>query len=330
MDTIIKAGSEQNWKKNDMVIACNFNMNCNFKCSYCINKSFRKNYSEQLSKEALHNLFSNLPKLNKDFYTFTMAGGEPSLYKYFPEMLNYLKTFFSSNSFKFSIVTNGSLLHKIEEYFKNYQDFNFHINISIHLEQMNIDDYLKIFSSFNYPERSHIRIMLEPGHLNQLTKLTEKAKSFGYKSFLVLPILINQKLSPNYTEEEIDCLKNSSAHSDILLFNEYLNNNQTIKKEFIKRDVTFNPELVNYSGLQCLAGHNSLKILPNGTIHPCHRHKGDPNFNLNTHSLLEYIYIYQPVTCPSTYCGCPGFAALPKWNPEHAEAPGYFLNKPQS
>ena len=43
MDTIIKAGSESKWKQNSMLIACNFNMNCNFKCSYCFNQNTRKN-----------------------------------------------------------------------------------------------------------------------------------------------------------------------------------------------------------------------------------------------------------------------------------------------
>ena len=95
MDTIIKAGSESKWKRNSMLIACNFNMNCNFKCSYCFNQNTRKNFNEQLSPKALHNLFSNLPLLKKDFYSFAIAGGEPSLYEYFPDMLKYINEFFS-------------------------------------------------------------------------------------------------------------------------------------------------------------------------------------------------------------------------------------------
>ncbi len=50
MNTLIKAGSEQNWQYNNMYLACNFNMNCNLKCSYCINQTVRKNYTEQLSQ----------------------------------------------------------------------------------------------------------------------------------------------------------------------------------------------------------------------------------------------------------------------------------------
>lgn len=92
MNTIIKAGSERKWEKNIMLITCNFNMNCNFHCSYCINQKTRKKYTEQLSKEALYNLFSNLPKLNKNFYEFALAGGEPTLYEYLPDFLSYADT----------------------------------------------------------------------------------------------------------------------------------------------------------------------------------------------------------------------------------------------
>ena len=42
MNTIIKAGSDQNWKKNNMVIACNFNMNCNFNALTVLIKTLAK------------------------------------------------------------------------------------------------------------------------------------------------------------------------------------------------------------------------------------------------------------------------------------------------
>ena len=330
MNTLIKAGSEQNWQYNNMYLACNFNMNCNLKCSYCINQTVRKNYTEQLSQKALYNLFSNLPLLKKDFYTFGIAGGEPSLYTYFPEMLKYLKDFFSPDTFQLGIATNGSLLHKLEEYFQNYQNFNYCINISLHLEQIQADTYLKKLSEFKYPHKSIITLMLEPGTLEQVKHIKQKAERFGYEKFKIMPISINLKLHPDYTEEEIEYLKTVSYGSETNLFNEYLDDDQIIKKEFTKTEYNLDHQLINYSGLQCLAGCNSLKILPDGTIHPCHWHRGDPNFNLNTRSLLDYTYIYQPIICKSSYCGCHSFTALPKWNPEYAEAPYYFFNKTQS
>ncbi len=324
MNTKIKAGSDQKWEKNNMFVTCNFNMNCNFDCSYCINKSFRKNYSEQLSKEALHNLFSNLPKLNKDFYTFTMAGGEPSLYKYFPEMLQYLSQYFSPNNYRFTCATNGSLLHKFDEYLKNHQNLNFNISISMHLEQMDAETYLKKFSRFSYPNMCRIKIMLEPNTLKKVNHIIEQAKSFGYTDFVVQPVTINGKITPDYTEEEKNFFNNNPYAADVHLFNEYKDNEQTIRKDFTKDEFVLNPELVNYAGLQCLAGHNSIRVLADGTITPCFKVKHDSDFNLNTHSLLEYIYIYQQITCTSTYCGCHGFTAIPKWNPEYAEGPSYL------
>ena len=324
MNTIIKAGSDQNWKKNNMVIACNFNMNCNFKCSYCFNQNTRKNFNEQLSPKALHNLFSNLPLLKKDFYSFAIAGGEPSLYEYFPDMLKYINEFFSPENYTVFMATNGSLLHRLEDYLKEYPELNVHLAISMHLEQMDAETYLKKFSQFKFPNMCRIKLMLKPGTLAQANDIIEKAKSFGYADFIIQPIIINSNVHPDYTDEEKLFFSHYPYPSNTALFNEYLNNGQTVKKDFTKEEFVLNPELVNYSGLQCLAGHSSMRVFADGSIAPCHFHKRAPDFNLNMHSLLEYIYIYQPITCTSTYCGCHGFTAIPKWNPEYAEGPSYL------
>lgn len=327
MSPIIKAGCDKKWKENIMLINCNFNMNCNFKCSYCINQAFRKKFTEQLSPKALYNLFSNLPKLNKELYSIAITGGEPSLYQYFPEMLQYLNEFFPKNNFTFTCMTNGSLLHKLEEYFRNYQKSNFLIIISMHLEQMNAETYLQKFSQFKYPQMCRIKIMLEPKTLDKTNDIIEKAKKFGYTDFVIQPLTINGKVHPKYTEEEKNFLKNNSHPVKIQLFNEYKEEEQIIRRDFTKEEFVLNPELVDYSGMQCLAGFSSLVVLADGRINPCFRVKGSQDFNLNTHSLLEYENLYKPVQCPVNQCGCQGFTALPKWNPQFLEAPSYFKEK---
>ena len=326
MNTLIKAGSEQNWQYNNMYLACNFNMNCNLKCSYCINQNTRKEFNEELSPTALYNLFSSLPLLKKDFYSFSIAGGEPSLYQHFPDVLKYMKEFFPPNKIKATWLTNGSLLHKLEEYFKDYRAYDFNLTITLHLEQMNAETYLKKLSEFKYPDMCTIKIMLEPGTLKQIDSIIEKTKNFGYKKFNVMPITINQKLYPNYTTEEIQFLETSSFNYQ-RLFNEYLRKNKTIKKEFTQDEFNINPELINYKGLKCLAGYNSMRILPDGTITSCLETQRIPNFNLDNDTLLDYAYT--PITCPSTWCNCIVYTRLPKWNPQHTECPTYFKNNSQ-
>lgn len=325
MNTIIKAGSERKWEKNIMLINCNFNMNCNFKCSYCINQTYRKKFTEQLSKEALYNLFSNLPKLNKEFYSFGIAGGEPTLYQYFPEMLQYFNEFISTKG-SIWCATNGSLLNNIEKYLENYQNLKFNLAISMHLEQMDAETYLKKFSAFKYPQICRIKIMLEPKTLDKINTIIEKAKSFGYIDYVIQPLTINGKIHPDYTEEEKNFFNTNPYAADVHLFNELKQDEQIIKKDFTKDEFVLHPELVDYSGLHCLAGFSSIRVLADGTITPCFKVRGNPNFNLNTHSLLDYEYLYKPVICPGNYCGCHGFTTIPKWNPEYTKEPVYFQN----
>ena len=324
MNTIIKAGSEQNWQQNNLFLSCNFNINCNFQCSYCINKKFRSNFNEQLSQKALYNLFSNLPLLKKDFYSFSIAGGEPSLYQHFPDVLKYMKEFFPPNKIKATWLTNGSLLHKLEEYFKDYRAYDFNLTITLHLEQMNAETYLKKLSEFKYPDMCTIKIMLEPGTLKQIDSIIEKIKNFGYKKFNVMPITINQKLYPNYTTEEIQFLETSSFNYQ-RLFNEYLRENQTIKKEYTRNEYNLNPELINYKGLKCLAGYNSLIISPDGAISSCYSTMKNSVCNINSDSLINYMAEYEPITCQNPWCACGTYTAIPKWNPKYSEAPNYFI-----
>ena len=80
-------------------------------------------------------------------------------------------------------------------------------------------------------------------------------------------------------------------------------------------------------GLKCLAGYNSMRILPDGTITSCLETQRIPNFNLDNDTLLDYAYT--PITCPSTWCNCIVYTRLPKWNPQHTECPTYFKNNSQ-
>ncbi len=307
-----------------MHITGHFNMDCNFKCSYCIVDTFRKTFNNQLSPTALYNLFSSLPLLKKDFYTFNISGGEPSLYTYFPQVLNYMKEFIPSNKLRATWMTNGSLLHKLEEYFKDYRAYDFNLTITLHLEQMNAETYLKKLSEFKYPDMCTIKIMLEPGTLKQIDSIIEKTKNFGYKKFNVMPITINQKLYPNYTTEEIQFLETSSFNYQ-RLFNEYLRENQTIKKEYTRNEYNLNPELINYKGLKCLAGYNSLIISPDGDISSCYSTMKNSVCNINSDSLINYMAEYEPITCQNPWCACGTYTAIPKWNPKYSEAPNYFI-----
>ena len=308
-----------------MHITGHFNMDCNFKCSYCIVDTFRKTFNNQLSPTALYNLFSSLPLLKKDFYTFNISGGEPSLYTYFPQVLNYMKEFIPANKLRATWMTNGSLLHKLEEYFKDYRAYDFNLTITLHLEQMNAETYLKKLSEFKYPDMCTIKIMLEPGTLKQIDSIIEKIKNFGYKKFNVQPVIISQKLHPNYTNEEMDFIKNSAYGPKLILFNEYLRKNKTIKKEFTQDEFNINPELINYKGLKCLAGYNSLILSPDGAISSCYSTMKNSVCNINSDSLINYMAEYEPITCQNPWCACGTYTAIPKWNPKYSEAPNYFI-----
>ncbi|MFG6359049.1 MAG: hypothetical protein K1W03_00470, partial [Mailhella sp.] len=105
--------------------------------------------------------------------------------------------------------------------------------------------------------------------------------------------------------------------------------NETIRTTLKRDDFILDSRFANFSGMHCAAGANSIRVLADGKVTLCYGHKGDPNFNLNEQTILEYPYINKAVICPSKRCACPPYTELPKWNPNFATPPAYFKGEPE-
>lgn len=320
---IVKAGNEDSWHKNQLTILCNFNMNCNFNCSYCINRTVRNNYSEQLSSQALANLVDYLPQLNRDKYLFGIAGGEPSLYKHLNLFLEKV-AYFLPDKHQVTYSTNGSLLKKFIKPIETIANLKLRITISMHIEQYSFEKYEKALLEFPYPEKIRLKILLQPGKLKETLQFIEKMKIFGYSSFIVHGLIEKGHVYQGYDKEELDYLKHNVYHVETVLFNENMAENGIEKREFYRDDLILEPELVKYSGLYCLAGYSAIRVLADGKVANCFYHKDDSDFNLNKNTILEYPYINKAMKCKGKACMCMGYTALPKWDPNYCSPPEYF------
>lgn len=306
---IIKAGSEELWNKDFMHIFFALNCTCNFKCSYCCNQNTRKKYPAVFPKERLSSLLDEIFSLDREEYIFSLVGGEPSIYphlEYFYAEVNKK----APKPTKIRVYTNGSRLPNLTKLIENNTNINHEIIISMHFEQKPEEEYLNLLSNFTYPHLATVKMLLQPNQLETILILKNKVVELGYQ-FDIDPIAIWGKLHPDYPKNEIAFLKEQK--NLIHLANTYSENGEIIKEELNFLDYYTHHEKFNYQGLTCAAGKNFLRIMPDGIVTFCHKDWTKENFSVLGNSLLEYIYIYQPITCMATRCGCQETAALPKW-----------------
>ncbi|MFI3210167.1 MAG: viperin family antiviral radical SAM protein [Peptostreptococcaceae bacterium] len=89
-------------KNQGYVINLHILEGCNFKCRYCFAKFGNKNMLEiNIWKKIVDNILKTA-KVSR----FNIAGGEPLLYRYIDDLINYI----NSKGIKVSIITNGFLL----------------------------------------------------------------------------------------------------------------------------------------------------------------------------------------------------------------------------
>lgn len=85
-------------------------LNCNFKCSHCLNNSFPGRRDSDLSGKEIMTIVSSVSS-NNNIKSISFSGGEPLLYiKEIDEIIKAIRLV--RPDFKFSITTNGSLIKK--------------------------------------------------------------------------------------------------------------------------------------------------------------------------------------------------------------------------
>lgn len=324
---IIKTGSETAWKTNKINISGWFSFFCNFKCSYCINETYKKNYSMALSPKALHNLMEYLPQLNKTHYNFSIAGGEALLYPHLDQFFSYLGNHEGyKNKSSCFIMTNGVLLDKMIPYINN-DNYKTTVCISFHDEQVTMDTYFDTLKRFPRPEICTINLLMKHGEREKVESIAKKLNNIGYKKVWIRGILVDNKLDTAYTADEMNYLFEKTAQMSQIYTDYYLDeNNQEKEIHFHVEDFRNNHELVSYQGLKCSAGQNAIRVLPDGSVSPCVNIKATENFNLNSQPITEYPLLTKAFTCTKDKCLCPPYVTLAKWDPDYYQKPDYIID----
>ena len=293
---------------------------CNFSCSYCINSSSKKKMKRILDRKILKEFIEDVGLRDRDIYRFAIAGGEPLLYPHIYELVEQVENKLQGKK-SIWFVTNGSLLNeKANELYKIKGKTRLKFSISVHIQQISINDFINDILRFGHSEDILCRILLEPGKMNDAILLLNNLKLHNIQT--ILQVVTFPKGTPfPYSDDEIKILKQNGASSMNVFFHEYMTpEGKRHIEQFDRIKKGLHPEKINYKGMKCCAGYTSLRLSPDNTCTRCFGFiwQGE-KFNLTERRLRDISELMKPCICPVEYCTCSTFLQAPKWRePEDA------------
>ena len=315
-NNIIRSGYKHFFLKNTMVVNINVQDQCNFRCSYCINSASKNKMKRRLDKDCLDRFIDDLDSRNHSEYIFRVAGGEPLLYPHIEFLVDKIDKSISSKK-RICFATNGSLLHKNGDLlYLNASNTTLRFLISVHLEQIDIDTYIRNIIDFGHHEDIRCKILFTPGTLNETRKIVSLFSDHQINHSI--SVVANSGGTPyEYSNEEIRFLKSTDAAKKNVLFHEY--EDGTVE-EIDRITQALHPEKMNYKEMFCAAGLAALRLAPDGTCSRCFGFlKKGEKFDLNVQRLRDIPELTRPCICPVNCCTCMTFLQAPKWrDPIHA------------
>lgn len=323
---ITRAGSGKDYNTN--TFRCNINVSdiCNFSCSYCINSASKTKGKRILDKGILDGFIEDVAARKHERYLFAIAGGEPLIYPHIVFLVEKIAQTVETDNVVIRFATNGSRLCATgQKLYAAAKGKRLRFSISVHLEQIDLEQFATDIKKFGHHEDISCKILLAPGKLDECLKMLELFDTHGIKTILQ-PVTGNGGEPVEYCPEELDLLNNHKTVEIKHIFHDYEDGH---REEFDRITRTLHPEKINYFGMQCLAGANSLRLAPDGSVAPCFGAWSIKNnweswfYNLSQQRLRDIPELNRARVCPAKYCSCLTFLQTPKWSSDDL-APGFY------
>jgi radical SAM protein with 4Fe4S-binding SPASM domain len=260
----------------------NLTKNCNLKCIYCYADA-GKNAIKDIKDQSLDfwtKTIDQLFGLNKNA-TINITGGEPTVYKYFWNVVEYSK----SRGFKLTLITNGS--NSKNKDIQKYVDYFYSIEVSIDSLREEVNSLTRGKNSL-FPAQKFIDTLIEKGMKPTIMVVVSKYnKRYLYEFYDKYKSSAIIRYQPMYNMGRGEKLIRISITGK-----EYYNILKSQNIEMMKGDISYKR---NMKYMWCGMGKNVLSIEANGNVYPCQlMHHDKFNLgNLNKQS-LEEIWLNSP------------------------------------
>jgi organic radical activating enzyme len=290
---------------------------CNYKCSYCFPGSNEGNYrwpDVEIAKQNLNHLLNHYKNNGKDLFQFYLIGGEPTIWKELPELLDYLK---SQHNVIVNISTNAS--RTLAWWKKNYQHYDM-VEISVHHQFADVE-HINQIADFLYENNICLvaNVLMDPDHFDKCKSIVDRLLT-SKTPFPIIAKSVHFNGITRYSELQKEYFKTTNKRMpDLSWFNKTSKEPVKRKNIFvttkdnqvmdIDSDSWFKVNNVNnFEGWTCNLGVDHIEIYQDGTISGNCRQK---IWNLNTyHNLYSNDFLVnfkpeiKPIICSKNICAC--------------------------
>lgn len=240
---------------------------CNFSCSYCPENLH--NGKEWLKLDDAYNILDKIEEKNNRVEgrttAITFSGGEPTLWKYFPNLLEKIS---KNKKISTYVVSNGSM--PLRWWKNNLEKIDF-LTLTYHIEYTNIEHFIELIKLCRkYKKKFQIFILMYPQYWDECIGVLKRLVEF--KDVNVIPKLyrINFQDVYPYSKKQLnqlEKLKQTNTTED----DEDKNNFEIVYSNDEKEYTNVNDVLINekniFKGFDCNAGYDQLHIDFRGYIY---------------------------------------------------------------
>lgn len=155
---VIRQGSPECFKGMPLRVSWDVTSHCNFRCSYCYyaGKEYKKDFC---TLEQAETAIRHLASANRPSYQVNLLGGEPTTHPHLAEIITLLHQYLGDRLKVLEIISNGSFGEdKMEAVLNAGGGIRLKLNISVHLEYMNVERVVELVK--RYSLRTHLKISL--------------------------------------------------------------------------------------------------------------------------------------------------------------------------
>ncbi|WP_297298850.1 radical SAM protein [uncultured Brachyspira sp.] len=317
---------------------------CNYKCSYCFGQDILKN--DFTSIEKLKKAVDKIFRIKKEYYSFTLLGGEVTYHPDFLELVKYIYSFDAKISIL--LISNAS---KSIDYFDKLLSYvgnnEFSMNFSVHFEYADLNHIKELIKLFNkYKYTINVNFMLHPDYkekiYNFFDELIEMKKeyffNFGITELREPPDF--SRIDSRYDKDFftwIDSARKTiyNVKSNAVPFQKrhmlfpcsYFTKktNDLTENISINHNLALRNNLKQFQGFYCCGGENLLRIESNGSYKGAVCRQFPIVGNIYEDEDIDLYKLSEYVKCNILQCGCSSNDRCNKYKNEK-EAKKYVLN----
>lgn len=159
---VIRQGSPECFEGFPLRVSWDVTSHCNFRCSYCYyaGREYKKDFC---TLEQAETAIRHLASANRPSYQVNLLGGEPTTHPHLAEIITLLKEHLGDRLEVLEIISNGSFSEdKMEAILKAAGQIRLKLNISVHLEYMNVERVVELVKRYSLRTYLQITLMFHP------------------------------------------------------------------------------------------------------------------------------------------------------------------------